>query len=83
MNPRNLNRVHSCILQRADIEHIGIHALRHTFASQLFANKTDIKVISKLLGHSDVSVTYNIYIHLMQEELPDATTSLDSLLDAV
>ena len=72
MNPRNLNRVHSCILQWAGIEHIGIHALRHTFASQLFANKVDIKVISKLLGHSDVSVTYNIYIHLMQEELPDA-----------
>ena len=40
-------------------------------------------MISKLLGHSDVSVTYNIYIHLMQEELPDATTSLDSLLDAI
>ena len=83
MNPRNLNRVHNCILQRAGIEHIGIHALRHTFASQLFANKVDIKVISKLLGHSDVSVTYNIYIHLMQEELPDAPTSLDSLLDAI
>ena len=83
MNPRNLNRVHNCILQRAGITHIGIHALRHTFASQLFANKVDIKVISKLLGHSDVSVTYNIYIHLMQEELPDAPTSLDSLLDAI
>ena len=83
MNPRNLNRAHDCILERAGIPHIGIHALRHTFASQLFANKVDVKVISKLLGHSDVSVTYNIYIHLMQEELPDATTSLDSLLDVV
>lgn len=83
INPRNLNRAHDCILERAGIPHIGIHALRHTFASQLFANKVDIKVISKLLGHSDVSVTYNIYIHLMQEELPNATTSLDSLLDAV
>ena len=83
MNPRNLNRAHDHILERAGISHIGIHALRHTFASQLFANKVDIKVISKLLGHSDVSVTYNIYIHLMQEELPDATTSLDSILNAV
>lgn len=83
MNPRNLNRAHDCILERAGISHIGIHALRHTFASQLFANKVDIKVISKLLGHSDVSVTYNIYIHLMQEDLPDATTSLDSILNAV
>ena len=83
MNPRNLNRAHDCILARAGIPHIGIHALRHTFASQLFANKVDIKVISKLLGHSEVSVTYNIYIHLLKEDMPDATASLDALLDAV
>lgn len=63
MNPRNLNRAHDCILERAGIPHIGIHALRHTFASQLFANKVDIKVISKLLGHSDVSVTVHIRNH--------------------
>lgn len=59
INPRNLNRAYDCILERAGIDHIGIHALRHTFASQLFANRVDIKVISKLLGHSEVSVTYN------------------------
>ena len=63
MNPRNLNRAHDCILERAGIPHIGIHALRHTFANQLFANKVDIKVISKLLGHSDVSVTVHIRNH--------------------
>ena len=83
INPRNLNRAHDCILERVGISHIGIHALRHTFASQLFSNKVNIKVVSKLLGHSDISVTYNIYIHLMQEKLSDATNSLDSLLDAI
>ena len=62
INPRNLNRAHDCILERAGIPHIGIHALRHTFASQLFANKVDIKVISKLLGHSDVSVTLHTVV---------------------
>lgn len=82
INPRNLNRAHDCILERASIEHLGIHALRHTFASQLFANKVDIKIISKLLGHSDVSITYNTYIHLIKEALPDATAVLDNLLSA-
>ena len=82
INPRNLNRAHDCILERAGIEHLGIHALRHTFASQLFANKIDIKIISKLLGHSDVSITYNTYIHLIKEALPDATAVLDNLLSA-
>lgn len=60
INPRNLSRAHDCILMRIGIEHIGTHALRHTFASQLFASK----VISKLLGHSEVSVTYNIYTEI-------------------
>ena len=77
IEPRNLNRAYDCILNRAGINHIGIHALRHTFASQLFANKVDIKVISKLLGHSEVSVTYNTYIHLLQEDMPAATVSWD------
>ena len=82
INPRNLNRAHDYILERAGIEHLGIHALRHTFASQLFANKVDIKIISKLLGHSDVSITYNTYIHLIKEALPDATAVLDNLISA-
>lgn len=50
INPRNLNRAHDCILERDGIEHIGIHALRHTFASQLFAAGVDIKIVSQLLG---------------------------------
>ena len=83
ITPRNLNNTHDYILEQAGIDHLSIHALRHTFASQLFANKVDIKVISKLLGHSDVSITYNTYIHLMKEEMPNATAVLDSLLIAV
>ena len=78
----SLNRAHDNILERAGIEHIGIHALRHTFATQLFAKKVDIKIISKLLGHSDVSITYNTYIHLLKEDMPSETAVLDNLLSA-
>ena len=82
INPRNLNRAHDCILERAGIPHIGIHTLRHTFASQLFANKVDIKIVSRLLGHADVGITYNTYIHLLKEDLPSATNTLDGILNA-
>ena len=37
----------------------GVHALRHTFATLLIYNHVDIKTVSKLMGHSDVGVTYN------------------------
>lgn len=39
------------------------HDLRHTYASELIAAGTDIKLVSELLGHSDVSTTLNIYVH--------------------
>lgn len=55
----------------------GVHALRHTFASLLFKKGVDVKTVSEILGHKDVSVTYNIYIHLIQEQKMNAVNLLD------
>ena len=73
-----------CLLytSQAGIPHIGIHVLRHTFVSPLFDNKVDIKIVSRLLGHTDVGITYNTYIHLLKEDLPSATNTLDGILNA-
>ena len=43
----------------------GLHALRHTFGSMLLNKGVDIKVISKVLGHSTVKFTYDRYIHII------------------
>lgn len=59
-----------------DDKAFGIHALRHTFASMLFANDVDIKTISELLGHSDVAVTYNTYVHLINDQKRKAVKSI-------
>ena len=66
---RNLDRMLRKIAVSAGLEdkQYGFHALRHTFASLLFANGEDVKVVSELLGHSDVQITYNTYIHLIDE----------------
>ena len=42
---------------------IKFHGLRHTFASTLIENKVDVKTVSAILGHSDVSTTLNVYVH--------------------
>lgn len=40
-----------------------VHSLRHTFATRCLESKCDVKTLSVLLGHSDVSTTLNLYVH--------------------
>lgn len=66
---RNLQRSLDRLVKCAQIEkHISLHTLRHTFGSTLLRRNVDIAVISKLMGHSNITITYNKYIHVIQEE---------------
>lgn len=56
-----------------------VHALRHTFATILIRKGTDIKVVSEILGHSDVSTTIRIYYHVIEEQKHSAVHKLDNL----
>lgn len=38
------------------------HDMRHTYATILFDNDISVKAISKVMGHSKASTTYNVYI---------------------
>ena len=58
----------------------GPHALRHTFATLLLSNGTDIKLVSELLGHADVGITYNTYIHVIKEQKAKAVASLPNFI---
>lgn len=72
----NYTRTFEAIIKRAGIEHCGIHTLRHTFATQLIAKGTDVKIVSSLLGHSAVEITYNIYVHALDESSKKAVEML-------
>ncbi|MBQ8556339.1 MAG: site-specific integrase [Clostridia bacterium] len=48
----------------AGIEYRGEHVFRHTFATNCYHRGIDVKILSRLLGHADVNITYNLYIHL-------------------
>ncbi len=45
------------------INPVTVHALRHTFATDLLDRGVDIKIVSQLLGHSSVKITYDTYVH--------------------
>ena len=67
---RNLLRSLYTIRDKSDIipDNVSLHTLRHTFGSTLIRNKVDVSVVSKLMGHANIMVTYNKYIHVINEE---------------
>ena len=44
------------------------HTLRHTFGSTLLRRGVQIEVVSRLMGHANITITYNKYIHVIQEQ---------------
>ena len=61
--PRTLQHKFKRILNNCKIGDISFHALRHTYATMCVEKQFDIKTLSELLGHSDVKITLNTYVH--------------------
>lgn len=60
-------------------EEITFHDLRHTFATRLFELNINAKTVQKLLGHSTISMTLNIYTSVLQKVENEATNKLNDL----
>lgn len=50
-------------VRRAGVRKVSFHTLRHTFATNCVDMGCDPKTLCEILGHSDVSITLNIYVH--------------------
>jgi integrase len=49
----------------APLDPIALHSRRHTYASLLIAAGVNAKAISTYMGHSSITVTFDLYGHLM------------------
>jgi len=59
---------------------ITAHQLRHTFATILFEANIDVKDAQNIMGHSDISVTQNIYTHIRSKRMQDTTNKLNNFV---
>ena len=67
LNPRTFEYRYHKLLKQAGVTDINFHALRHTFATRCIQAGVDIKSLSEVLGHSNTSITLNIYVHSSME----------------
>lgn len=81
IRPSRIDRSFHLILDAIGFKRVGVHTLRHTFATMLFHNGCEVKVVSELLGHSNTKITENIYIHVIQEQKVKAIQSIDKFSD--
>ncbi len=76
---RSAQQVFKDAMQKAKInKEIGIHGLRHSFATHLLESGTDIKFIQELLGHNDIKTTLR-YTHVSTKSIKKIKSPLDTL----
>ena len=74
----NLNRSFKALLKRVGLPAVRSHDLRHTCATLLLRQGVNPKNVQELLGHADISLTLNVYSHV----LPDMDDAPAGAMDA-
>jgi integrase len=75
-----LQRQFAPLLAKAGLPAIRFHDLRHTAATLLLLRGIHPKVVSEMLGHSTISMTLDIYSHVLPDTQRDAVDALNKLL---
>lgn len=79
IDPSNLNRRFKKALVKADLTPIKFHSLRHTYATRLFENDIQPKVVSDLLGHKDITTTLNLYTWVLDSQRNKAASIINNI----
>lgn len=82
LDPNAVTRRFQVLSAAAGLPPIRLHDLRHTYASHSRAAGTDLKLLSSLLGHSDIAITANLYSHVGADERVAAAALLSARLDS-
>jgi len=66
--PRTYRDFYFRFINDLGIQKLKFHCLRHTFATKCIEGGADYKTVSELLGHANVNITMNLYVHPSMEQ---------------
>ena len=78
-SPRTFDYRYKKVFHELGIPEINFHALRHTFATRCIEVGVDVKSLSQMLGHSNVSITLNTYVHPSMDAMRNQMQKLCTL----
>jgi integrase len=80
LDPRNVVRRFHGLLKKAGLPRLRFHDLRHSCASLLLAQGVELRAIMDILGHSQISITADLYTHVMPAMKRDAADLMNAIL---
>ena len=82
VRPAQLSQVFEDLVTRSALPDSKLHGLRHVHASLLLATGVSLAIVSKRLGHSTITVTADLYSHLLGDANRAAAEAAESMLPA-
>jgi integrase len=80
VNPNNVTRTYNRLVMLAGVPRIRVHDLRHTAATMLLRGGTSAKIVSERLGHATVSITLDLYSHVLPDMQEEAAATMSAML---
>lgn len=74
--PRTYRNYYHGLMKRLDIPRLKYHGLRHSFATRCIESNCDYKTVSVLLGHANIRITLNLYVHPNMEQKKKCITKM-------
>lgn len=71
------------ICNKAGIEKISMHTLRHTFATRCIESGMKPKTVQKILGHANISMTMDLYVHVTEDEKEKEMQKFEQMFGSV
>lgn len=80
LDPESVSGVFERQVRRSGLPPIRFHDLRHTFATLALQAGVPLKVVSDILGHKNISITADLYSHVIPAMQEDATSRVAALV---